>query len=280
VSRVAIATSLHVEDPDWPLLAEALEAAGVHADLVVWDNPSIEWGHYDLVVLRSTWDYASRRAEFLTWAKGVKHLHNPYPVVEYSSDKHYLADLEKHGLAIIPSHFCNVGKKPRFFDDVDFVVKPTVGAGSMDAARYTPTEHDQALEHVKRLHAQGRDVLLQPYVNSVDTLGERALIFVDGLYSHAMTKGAMLNVTELDRSWLFRREQMSLASGELDAIDVAKKVLETKGFAHLLYARVDLVATIHGWWVMELELVEPSLFLTFEPACATRLATAIATRLS
>jgi glutathione synthase/RimK-type ligase-like ATP-grasp enzyme len=199
--------------------------------------------------------------------------------VAYSTDKHYLADLAKHGVAIIPSHFCDVGKKPRFFDG-DFVVKPCVGAGSMDVERYGPSEHDAALAHVKALHASGRDVLIQPYVDSVDALGERALIFIDGAYSHAMTKGAMLNVTEMDRSWLFRHEQMSLVEGESDAIAFAQHVLEVKGFAHLLYARVDLVTTKTGWELMELELVEPSLFLTYEPAAATRLAEAIARRVA
>ena len=279
MSRVAVVTSLGVEDPDNEWLFDALAEAGVHAELTVWDDPSVEWNHFDLVVIRSTWDYTARRSDFLAWAKGVRHLLNPFSVVAYSTDKHYLADLAKHGVAIIPSHFCDVGKKPRFFDG-DFVVKPCVGAGSMDVARYGPAEHDAALAHVKALHATGRDVLIQPYVESVDALGERALIFIDGAYSHAMTKGAMLNVTELDRSRLYRRERMSVAVGESDAVAFARHVLEVKAFSHLLYARVDRVATKTGWEVMELELVEPSLFLTFEPAAATRLAEAIARRVA
>jgi glutathione synthase/RimK-type ligase-like ATP-grasp enzyme len=277
MNRVAIVTCLGAMDPDNPLLLEALSTAGVHADVVVWDDPSVGWERYDLVVLRSTWDYSQRRGEFLNWAKQIKHLANPYGVVEYSTDKHYLADLEAHGLKIVPSHFCNVGKKPRFFDH-DFVVKPCVGAGSMDAARYHADEHDAASAHVKALHAAGRDALLQPYVDSVDSLGERALIFIDGTFSHALRKGPMLNVTELDRSQLFRRDQMSEADGEPDAIRYAEKVLNAKGFDHLLYARVDLVKIDDHWAIMELELVEPSLFFTFEESAATLLAQAIAKR--
>ncbi len=278
MSRVAIATSRAIEDPDSALLLDALGDLGVRAELGVWDDPSIEWGHFDLVVIRSTWDYTARRSDFLAWAKARRHLANPYAAVEYSSDKHYLVDLARHGVAIIPSHFCDVGKKPRLFDG-DVVVKPAVGAGSMDAARFGPLEHDAALAHVHLLHASGRDALIQPYVDSVDAIGERALIFIDGAYSHAMTKGAMLNVTELDRSRLYRRERMSLADGEADAITFAQHVLEVKGFADLLYARVDLVATATGWELMELELVEPSLFLTFDPPAAARLAKAIARRM-
>jgi glutathione synthase/RimK-type ligase-like ATP-grasp enzyme len=277
VNRVAVATSLGVVDPDSPLLMDALTGEGLHADLAVWDDPKVLWGNYDLVVIRSTWDYSTRRDEFLRWAKGVKHLANPYGVVGYSTDKHYLAELEGHGLKIVPSHFCNVGKKPRFFDH-DFVVKPCVGAGSRDANRYGAHDHDAALAHVKKLHAEGRDVVLQPYVDSVDELGERALIFIDGEYSHAMTKGAMLNVDQLDRGQLFRNLQMTPATGEPDAISFAESVLAAKGFSHLLYARVDLVKMDDTWAIMELELVEPSLFLSFCEGAATRLAEATAKR--
>jgi len=279
VSRIAIATCRGVDvDPDSPFLLDALNDAGVKAELAVWDDPSVDWASYDLVVIRSTWDYWSRRSEFLSWAKSIKHLFNPYPVIEYSTDKHYLADLEKHGLKIIPSHFCDVGKKPRFFDH-DFVVKPCVAAGSRDAERYRADQHDDARHHVDVLHAKGLDVVLQPYIDSVDTEGERAIIFIDGKFSHAMRKGAMLNVTALDRNNLYREEQIRLGETELDAVAFAEHVLEVKSYSHLLYARVDLVRLANEWAIMELELVEPSLYLIYDEDAASKLATAIAKRL-
>lgn len=280
MSRVAIATCLGTDvDPDSPALFSALADLGVKGELAVWDDPSVAWDNFEIVVIRSTWDYTARRGEFLAWARRIKHLFNPYGVVEYSSDKHYLVDLEAHGLKIIPSHFCDVGKKPRFFHG-DFVVKPCVGAGSIDAVRFKEDEHEKANAHVASLHATGRDVLIQPYVDSVDSLGERALIFIDGAFSHAMTKGAMLNVTQLDRNELFRLDQMTAATGEPDAIAFAQHVLDAKGFSHLLYARVDLVRLDERWAIMELELIEPSLFLSYEEGAAARLAGAIARRLS
>jgi hypothetical protein len=104
--------------------------------------------------------------------------------------------------------------KPRFFDG-DFVVKPCVGAGSMAAERYHASQHDQASAHVtSTCTPRVATSSIQPYVSSVDTFGERALVFIDGEYSHAITKGAMLNVTELDRSRLYRHENLSLAEGE------------------------------------------------------------------
>ena len=99
----------------------------------------MRWDEYDLVVVRSTWDYPRRREEFLDGPDRCPTCSNPSEVVEYSSDKHYLADLESRGLRIIPSHFTAVGEAPQFFD-VDFVVKPCVGAGSLHVERYRPEE--------------------------------------------------------------------------------------------------------------------------------------------
>ncbi len=277
MSRVAIVTCEGADDPDNPTLFRALEHAEVDASLVRWDDPSVRWDDFDLVVVRSTWDYPSRRDDFLAWTRSVPNILNPPEVIEYSSDKHYLADLESRGLRIIPSHFCNVGQDPEFFD-VDFVVKPCVGAGSRHVERYRPDEVARARDHVEALHEAGHDVLIQPYINSVDTLGERALIFVDGAYAHAMTKAALLHVPASERDFRFRRKQMSLAHGEAEAIAYATQVLATLGYSDLLYARVDLVATIRGWLVMELELVEPALFLTFNEPASNALAAGIARR--
>jgi len=280
VSRVAIATCKdNALDPDRPLLLAALQAVGVEVTMAVWDDSSVNWDEFSLVIIRSTWDYVNRRDEFLSWARTVDHLLNPYGVIEYSTDKHYLSDLESLGLRVVPSRFCDIGMEPEFFDG-DFVVKPCVGAGSMDATRYTKNDHDEARLHVAQLHAKGRDVLIQPYVDTVDSEGERALVFIDGSFSHAMTKGAMLNVHELDRSGLFRLEQMSVAIPEPDAVRYGEKVLAAKGFSHLLYGRVDLVRMNEGWAIMELELVEPSLFLAFNDEAAGKLARAIAKRLN
>jgi len=274
--HVAIATCRGDNvDVDSPVLLEALERAGVKASLCVWDDEAIDWEQYDLTVLRSTWDYARQRDRFLAWARARTTLLNPYEVVEYSSDKHYLADLQARGISTVPSVFCEVGDAP-VFPQGDFVVKPAVGAGSIDAARYRRGEVDAATAHVVRLHDAGRSVLIQPYVATVDYFGEHAVIFIDGQYSHAMNKGAMLNTPADERDALFRREQMQRDIDEPEALAIAEEILS--GFGDLLYARVDFVAAPSGWQVMELELVEPSLFLTFEPSAADRLAEAIKRR--
>ncbi len=276
MSRVAVATSTNAEDPDAPRLFAALARAGVSVDLVAWDAPA-NWDSYDLVVVRSTWDYVARRDEFLDWARRVRRLANPYPVLEYSSDKHYLGDLAARGHRIVPSTFCDVGDAPRW-PDGDVVVKPTVGAGSADAARYREDEREAAAAHVARLHDAGRDALIQPYVASVDERGERAVVVIDGTFSHAMTKDAMLNVDAATRTTDFRRRQLRRAEVEPDALEAAIALLDDERFADLLYARVDLVSTEAGWALLELELVEPMLFLTYDETAADRLVAGIARR--
>jgi len=278
--RVAIATCRGDDvDIDTPILLAAMERAGVSASMCIWDDPTVAWNDFDLTVLRSTWDYAPRRKEFLAWAKTIERLHNPYELVEYSTDKHYLADVAAQGHRIVPTEFFAVGEVARF-PNTDFVVKPCVGAGSIDAERFSADQVDSATAHVKRLHQANRDAMVQPYIQSVDEMGERAVIFIDGEFSHAMTKGAMLNTTPDERDKLFRREQMSRAEVEPEALKVAQGILASGGFENLLYARVDLVHDGEGWALMELELVEPSLFLSFNEAAADKLARAIVKRLN
>ncbi len=291
MNRVAIATCRGLDtdpssrfqganvDPDSPFLLRALAEVGLRGELCVWDDLEVRWDDYALVVVRSTWDYSSRHKDFLDWARGVARLLNPFEVLEYSSDKHYLEDLGRAGHRIVPSIFCDVGHVASF-PSGDFVVKPCVGAGSIDAERYRAHQMLEASEHVRRLHAMGRDVLIQPYVASVDEVGERALVFIDGEFSHAMTKGAMLDRPAPERDALFRIEQMSVAQGEPDAVAFATRILRDLDFADLLYARVDVVRADTGWALMELELVEPSLFLQFNELAPQRLATGIAKRVA
>ena len=279
--RVAIATAVSDDvnlDPDAQLLLDALSDAGLEGSMCVWNDPSIDWASFELTVIRSTWDYTRDRDGYLTWARGIDRLLNPYPIIEYSTDKHYLADLEARSHRVVATSFCDVGVAPTF-PDGRFVVKPTVGAGSIDAEQYGEDDHERASAHVRALHASGRDAMIQPYIASIDEVGERALVFIDGAFSHAMTKGAMLNTAADDRDALFRREQMSRSEAEADAVAFGEAVLREGFFRDILYARVDLVKVPEGWAVMELELVEPSLFLAYEDTAPRRLAEAIRSRL-
>jgi glutathione synthase/RimK-type ligase-like ATP-grasp enzyme len=281
VRRIAVATSAFDDvafDPDAETLLDALAEVDLEGSMCVWNDPSVRWSDFELTVIRSTWDYTDDFEGFLRWARGIDSLLNPYPIVVYSTDKHYLGDLARRSHRIVPTTFCDVDDEP-VFPDGDFVVKPTIGRGSIDAERYRRDEPAHALAHVQRLHAVGRDVMIQPYIASIDDMGELALVFIDGSFSHAMTKGAMLNTAAVDRDMAFRRKQMSIASANPDAVAFAEDVLNEERFRGLLYARVDLVKTSEGWAIMELELVEPNLFLAYDERAPRRLSEAIRARL-
>ena len=263
-------------DVDAPRLLAALRQRGVAATLEVWDDPDVDWDQFDAVVVRSTWDYTTRREEFLAWARARSLIFNPYEMLEYSSDKHYLVDLAQRGVAVVETRVVEVGETPEFFDS-DVVIKPAVGAGSADAARYPVEEHSSARAHVSDLHRRNRAALVQPYIDSVDSRGERALVFIGGDFSHALTKAALLNTPAELRDATFRRAQMSSATAEPAALDLARRALAP--FSDALYARVDLVESDGEWRVMELELVEPNLFLAFGDQVADRFAQALHSRL-
>jgi len=283
---VALATSraLAHPDADMPLLLDALARAGVGADVAVWDDPAVDWAAYSLVVVRSTWDYIARRDEFVAWAHAVPALANPAPVLEWNTDKRYLADLGAAGLAVADTSWVAPGD-PVVLPDGEFVVKPTVSSGSQDSARYAGegSERDRALAHVGRLHAAGRTAMIQPYLGAVDSAGESALVYVDGTLSHTVRKGPMLAVgaTPGDAEYHDIGPRAPTAAERSVAARALRSVPGVADPAGLLYARVDLVPGADGRPViLELELTEPSLFLGTDPDAAGRLAAAIARRVA
>lgn len=273
--RVAIvsATPALGTDDDEAFLLPALRAAGADPAVVVWDDPDLNWASFDVVVLRSTWDYTLRRDEFLGWVTAtdaVTRLRNRPDVVRWNSDKVYLRDLVGYGLPVVPTRFFAPGERPEVPEGVPFVVKPTVSAGSRNTARYAPDERSVALGHADSLLDRGRTVMVQPYVASVDERGETALVFVDGRYSHAIVKQALLVPGQrANEEKLFATEKLHAVDPTAAERAAAEAVLNAIPFARdeLLYARVDLVLDEDGSpAVLELELVEPSLMLPQAPA--------------
>ncbi len=252
-------------DDDEPPALAALAAAGVRVDVVDWDDPAVAWDAYDRAVLRSTWDYPERLGEFLAWLGGVEaatDLRNPPDVVRWNVDKHYLAELAAAGLPVVPTAFAEPGSAPAL-PDGEFVVKPAVGAGSRDAASYGPDQRDAAAAHVARLHDRGASVVLQPLLASVARDGEWPLVFLDGAFSHAASKRVTLPRAGLVDD-LFAAEATGPHEPDREQLTVAGAAvaLVTERFGPPAYARVDLVRDDDGRpCVLELELVEPSLFL-------------------
>lgn len=285
--RIALVTATGVDDIDHAALAHACATAGLEADHTVWDDPAVDWGSYDSVVVRSAWDYSGRRDEFLAWAERVAArtvLDNPPDVLAWNTDKRYLAQVRDADMPVVPTTFVQPGgnwSAPAG----DFVVKPVVSAGSRDTVRYQPHELQAASRHVHALGSAGRIAMVQPYQQSVDDVGERALVFIDGTFSHALRKGQLLHrgAPALSNDRLFAAEDMSLADPSAAELAVGYQVMAWlhRRFGTLLYARVDLVDDGAGRpLILEIELAEPSLFHAYAPGSAERLVAAIKGRLA
>jgi len=290
-ARVALATCSQLPDldkDDVPLIA-ALSSRGITAEPAVWDDPAVDWQAYDLVLVRSTWDYSPRHDEFIAWARSLPKVANSADVIEWNTDKRYLRELEAAGIPVIPTiwldparHLSKRAVHTRMPAFGDFVVKPVVSAGAQNTGRYQPVSAEsrgKAIAHATRLLDDGRWVMIQPYVTSVDTTGETCLIFVDGEHTHAIRKNALLTGPAEDTGELYAEEENSAYEATPEQIEVAERALavaRTATGADLTYARVDLVTGDDGVpMVIELELTEPSLWMKYGTGVEDKLADAV-----
>ncbi|CAN5400734.1 hypothetical protein BH10ACT8_BH10ACT8_12450 [soil metagenome] len=270
---------------DAPLSA-ALVNRGYQVEVASWSDSAVNWQRFDLTVLRSTWDYTLRQADFLSWLPTVPRLHNPATVVAANSDKRYLGLLVDAGLPVVETAFSAPGTVLELPSSGQFVIKPAVGAGSRGAGRFDadqPGELDRAVDHAARLHALGRTVMVQPYLHAVDSEGETAMIYFDGKFSHAIGKGRMLEPGagyEAEGSSLWLAENISPRTPSAAEHAAADRIIGYLSPSEpLLYARIDLLPTAAGPVLLEAELAEPSLFFDHHPGSAEVMAAAIARRI-
>lgn len=256
-------------DPDLPQLTRELPEAHV----VDWDDVDVDWAQFAAVVIRSAWDYPSRRAAFLDWAArvdAVTVLWNPVQLLRWNTDKSYLLELHGDGVPITPT---TVVTGPDTTAELagDVVVKPAVGAGSIGVFR-SRGDRDGAARHLAGLLAGGSAALVQPYQSAIDEHGETCLVYIAGRYSHAVNKAAILDgPVELDGPLTVKettRPHLATAA----ELDLGDRIVEALG--PTAYARVDLVQTPDGPVLLELELTEPSLFLDHDPGAPARAAAA------
>ncbi len=271
-------------EADERLVIPELARLGVGAIPAVWDGASQVWSEHPLVVVRSTWDYSDRRHDFLTWAAALPGVLNPLPVLAWNTDKTYLRELGARGIPTVATIWVEPGTDlgALALPDGEVVVKPAVSAGSRNTERYADARSPAARAHVQRLLDAGRTVMVQPYVESVDRDGETALMFFDGVYSHAIRKAATLRQPGAAAGRLFAPESITAAEPTPDDHALAKAVLDALQWPRgdLLYARVDVVHGDDGRpSVLEVELTEPSLFLGWSDGAAARFAAAIERRL-
>lgn len=292
--HIALVTTAEARatDEDLAPLQIALESAGARVSIADWHDARIKWSTFDLTVLRSCWDYTEHYVEFLIWAERISRqtrLVNPFEIVRWNTDKHYLVELRQNGIDIVPSRFIEPNSDvaahlAAFLDNhpdcSELVVKPAVGAGSRDTQRHARSATDATAAHITRLLKAGRSVMLQPYLARVDQAGETALIHFDGQYSHAIRKGALLRANEGPTDQLYAPEQIEAREPGDDERALARRILAALPFDQApAYARVDLIRSDDGTPVLlELELAEPSLFFPHAPGSAERFARTLLAR--
>ena len=259
-------------------LAEALAGRGIRAVWVPWDEPGVEWAGYDVVLLRETWDYPTKLGSFLEWVDLVSTqtvVANSAAVVRWNHHKGYLQRLACAGVPTVPTTVVTTAGAEadaalRVERSATVVVKPAVGIGGDGAARGRADDPAMA-EHLRRLLAGG-DVVVQPYVRSIETSGETSLVLIGGRLSHAIVKLPAHDEFRIHEHRGGTYERIDPSAAQVEVAYAACEVARHLTGSDLVYARVDLVGGDDGLpLVMELELIEPSLYLHIVPAATITL---------
>ena len=269
------------------LLADALSARGVSVHAVPWSDPAAQWSAFDAVVVRSCWDYFLRAGEFHPWLDRLEseraRVHNDVRVLRWNADKSYLRDISARGIPVIPTRWLaagsamSLGELRRETGWSELVVKPTVSGGAHRTWRATPDAESADDGRLAEMIDEGA-VMVQPLVGEIERDGEWSLVFFAGRYSHAVLKRP--------RTGDFRVQREH--GGTLESVEPASQVIAAAaraiaaipfGDAPPLYARVDGCIVNGELLLMELEVLEPELFLRCESESAGRLADALLARI-
>jgi hypothetical protein len=253
-------------------LQEELEKLGASVRVAKWTDTEVDWSASNLTVIRSTWDGHTRFREFEGWLRRIDvetRVCNPTQIILWNFEKHYLMDLQKRGIAIIPTVYfpANSGifSCPADLNWPHVVAKPSIGGSSFAVRRFDiPTELAQLEDHLNAILAR-TGALIQRFEDTVTTLAERSLVFIGGEYSHAVRR-IPFNTGDTPDSPEFDHV------AEEAEIAFATQVLEAAESRKLPFGRVDILPSAMGLRLMELELIEPALFLTRCPEAARKLA--------
>ncbi|MBF4562984.1 hypothetical protein ITJ43_12670 [Microbacterium sp. VKM Ac-2870] len=263
------------EDPDHdtPILLDALRRRGAAAEAVVWHDNGVDLASFDLLAIRSPWDYPERPVEFQAWldrAAAATRVVNAPATMRWNLDKHYLADLERVGIRVVPTAYATSSAEARdaLTAHPRVVVKPAVSAGARDTGLFDGAD-PRALALAERIIDGGGTAMIQPEVPELSRGWEKALYLIDGVFTHAISKGALLEVGGGLIGGVYEEhpEQVPAHDDEVAfATEVVRAVQSITGGALPLYARVDTVRSrAYGLVLLEVELVEPALNLHVAP---------------
>ncbi len=263
--RVVLATASSLPHPEseTDALAAAMNRRGFATAVWGWDEPNLPWHDVDIVIVRSTWNYLDHIEQFLAWTcrtDEVCQLLNDAKTVAWNMNKAYLLELESKGVPIVPTQLVTHVDTPLTVRG-PIVIKPAMSAGARGTQRHLSSTAPEATSHLHALLESG-PVLVQPYVAQIEAEGERSLMFFGGSFSHAVVKTPApgdFRVQEhlggMTRSYEPSQTERDVAE---QVLRITRNLLE---IPPLLYARVDLVPMESGPALVELELIEPYLYV-------------------
>ncbi len=256
-------SSLKNEDD---LLVEYIKCKGLTIEKAIWNNPRVEWESYDVVLIKSPWDYFNLIDDFYAWLakmekKNIKFL-NPIATIKWNADKHYLKDIEDSGLKIAPCIFLERGKQVNLYDyfhslnTTKLIVKPAVSGGSKNTFKVVADNVEEINLQLQSL-LKLEDFIVQPFLSEIEENGEWSFLFFGGKFSHALVKKAKAGDFRVQHVF---GGTIHPQQPPKDLIEIAKRYVNN--FAKdCLYARVDGVVVDEQFLLMEIELIEPYLFL-------------------
>jgi len=265
---------------EYEYLKKALEARGLIVTRTYWDDPNFDASQSRCVVFRTIWDYFERFEEFSTWLERVKDqtiLINPYELIFWNIDKHYLSDLAEKDIAIIPTHFVDRGRhqslekicKQRGWEQI--VIKPAISGAAFHTYKIKANEIAEKETLFAQLVSE-RDMLVQPFITTITERGEASLMVFNGTYTHAILKRAKAGDFRVQDDFGGTVHPYKATQDEIAFAEQVFSVCNPMP----AYGRVDIVWDEYGNHLLsELEIIEPELWVRNFPDSATDFAKGI-----
>jgi glutathione synthase/RimK-type ligase-like ATP-grasp enzyme len=257
--------AINVSNED-DMLLTFLQSKGINIVKEIWNDPNVVWANYDTAIIKSPWDYFDHIKDFYSWLECMDLLNirllNPSSVLRWNADKHYLADIKDAGLKVTPTIF--LSKDEPFalsdffvtFNTDKLIVKPVVSGGAKNTLKVT-SENAEDIGHKLEQLLNDEDFIVQPFLREIEKDGELSFLFFGGKFSHAVLKKAAKGDFRVQSTF---GGSVHVQEPSLETIAKAQAYLDV--FApDCLYARVDVVMIDADLVLMELELIEPYLFL-------------------
>jgi glutathione synthase/RimK-type ligase-like ATP-grasp enzyme len=252
-----------------------LRAKGMTITKEIWNDPKGVWQNYDLAILKSPWDYFDRIREFYNWLGTMEELNvkllNPAATLRWNADKHYLKDIEMAGLNVTPTVFLYQGQTVNIndyflaFSTETLIVKPVVSGGAKNTFKVNLATVKEQNVNINRL-LRSEDFIVQPFLKEIEERGEWSFLFFGGKFSHAVIKKAAEGDFRVQSTF---GGTVHIQSPSKEEIEEAQAYVNL--FAkNCLYARVDIAVVDGNFVLMELELIEPYLFLDTNENALTR----------